>query len=221
MSNKPEVAGMTAAIRQVHHSTFAVGDLHGEVTLLRLLVDALPLEAGDTLVFLGDYLDRGENSAATIGELRTLAEAYRCVFLRGNHEDAWLAEWTGTSFSRQPAIGGARKAWRDFGGQPPSELGRWLEQTRIDFEDYHAFYVHAGVVPGQPFGRTPALQKLWGAGGFLESDYDWGKPVVFGHWQLHEPLIQPNKIGLDTHAYETGVLSAVRLPDRTVFQARR
>ncbi len=212
---------MTTAARDIHRRTFAIGDLHGEVTLLRRLMQQLPIDPADTLVFLGDYLDRGEDSAATFAELQRLTGDYECVFLRGNHEDAWLSEWTGTAFSRQPAIGGARKAWKDFGGQPPAELGRWLEQTRIEFEDEHAFYVHAGVVPGQPFARTPALQKLWGAGGFLESNYDWGKPVIFGHWHMPEPLLQPNKIGLDTHAYDTGVLSAIRMPERTIFQARR
>ena len=212
---------MTAAARGPEGNTFAIGDLHGEVTLLRRLLDTLPVQPADTVVFLGDYLDRGEDSAATIEELRSVAGTLRCIFLRGNHEDAWLSEWTGSAFSRPPVIGGARKAWRDFGGKPPVTLGRWLEQTQIDYEDAHAFYVHAGVVPGQPFSRTPALQKLWGAGGFLEADYDWGKPVVFGHWPMPEPLVQPNKIGLDTHAYESGVLSAIRMPDRTIFQARR
>jgi len=202
-------------------STYAIGDLHGEVTLLRRLLTLLPVQAGDTLVFLGDYLDRGEDSAATIALLQDLARAHQCVFLRGNHEDAWLSEWTGTCFSRPPAIGGSRKAWKDFGGKPPIELGRWLEETRIDYEDEYAFYVHAGVVPGRPFSRTPPLQKLWGAGGFMETDYDWGKPVVFGHWHVPEPMIKPNKVGVDTHAYETGVLTAVRMPDRTVFQVRR
>jgi serine/threonine protein phosphatase 1 len=201
--------------------TFAIGDLHGELTLLRQLLPALEARETDTLVFLGDYLDRGEDSAATIAYLRDLALRRTCVFLRGNHEDAWLGEWNGTGFARPPSIGGARKTWRDFGGGPPPDVGRWLAATRIDYEDAHAYYVHAGVVPGSPFWRTPPLQKLWGAGGFLESDYDWGKPVVFGHWALPRPLLRPNKIGIDTQAYETGVLSAVRLPDRAIFQARR
>jgi serine/threonine protein phosphatase 1 len=81
--------------------------------------------------------------------------------------------------------------------------------------------VHAGVKPGESFWRTPALLKLWGVNGFMESDYDWGKPVVFGHMQLPAPLMQPNKIGIDTGAYRTGILTAVRLPDRTIFQVRR
>jgi serine/threonine protein phosphatase 1 len=202
-------------------STYAIGDLHGEVTLLRRMLSLLPLHDDDTLVFLGDYLDRGEDSAATIAVLRNLAYERHCVFLRGNHEDAWLTEWTGAHFTRTPSIGGARKAWKDFNGKPSHEIGLWLEGTRIDYEDEHAFYVHAGVVPGNPFSRTPPLQKLWGAGGFMETDYDWGKPVVFGHWHMVEPLLKPNKIGVDTHAWESGVLTAVRLPDRAIFQARR
>ncbi|HWE62033.1 MAG TPA: metallophosphoesterase [Chloroflexota bacterium] len=201
--------------------TYAVGDLHGEVTLLRRLLQALPLRAEDTLVFLGDYLDRGEDSAATIAALRVLELERACVFLRGNHEDSWLDVWNGVYFPRPPSISGARKAWHDFGGQVPVEVGQWLAGTRIDYEDDHAFYVHAGVLPGQPFWRTPPLQKLWGAGSFLESAYDWGKPVVFGHWQLPEPLVLANKIGIDTGAYQSGVLTAVRLPDRAIFQVRR
>jgi serine/threonine protein phosphatase 1 len=65
------------------------------------------------------------------------------------------------------------------------------------------------------------LLKLWGPLGFLESTYDWGKPVVFGHWQQPQPLVQPHKIGIDTGAYRTGVLTAVRLPDREIIQVRR
>lgn len=201
--------------------TYAVGDLHGEVTLLRRMLAILPLRPEDTLVFLGDYLDRGENSAATIATLRELERQRPCVFLCGNHEDEWLDVWTGTCFLRVPRIGGARKAWHDFNGQPPADLGHWLERTRIDYEDEHGYYVHAGVLPGYPFAATTRRQKLLGAGSFLESDYDWGKPVVFGHWHLPEPLLLPNKIGIDTSAYRSGVLTAVRLPDREIVQVRR
>jgi hypothetical protein len=76
-------------------------------------------------------------------------------------------------------------------------------------------------MPGKSFERTPPIIKLWGAQNFLASDYDWGKPVVFGHWQLRQPWLESNKIGVDTGAYHTGVLTAVRLPDRALFQARR
>jgi serine/threonine protein phosphatase 1 len=201
--------------------TYAVGDLHGEVTLLRRMLAALPLRAMDTLLFTGDYLDYGENSAATIATLRDLQARRPCIFLRGNHEDAWLDVWNGAAFTQTPSIGGARKAWRDFAGRPPAELGLWLQETLIDYEDEHAYYVHAGVLPNYRFDQTTDAQKLRGAGSFLESDYDWGKPVVFGHWHVAEPLLRPNKIGIDTAAYTSGVLTAVRLPDRVIIQVRR
>ena len=100
-------------------------------------------------------------------------------------------------------------------------MGYWLEETRVEYEDAHAYYVHAGVLPWQPVWRTSDFYKMWGAKGFLDSDYDWGKPVVFGHKQFPQPLLQPNKIGIDTGAFRTGRLTAVRLPDRQLFEARR
>ncbi len=202
--------------------TYAIGDIHGEVTLLRRLLATLPLRAEDTLVFLGDYLNRGEDSAATIATLRAIGRSHRaCVFLRGNHEDAWLTYWDGIRFTGAPDISGAVKTGHDFEGAVPGDVGQWLARTLIDYEDEHAYYVHAGLEPGQPAGCTPDPLKMWGPRGFLTSAYDWGKPVVFGHWPQAEPLLHPNKIGIDTGAYRAGVLTAVRLPDRAIIQVRR
>lgn len=65
--------------------TYAVGDIHGEVTLLKQLLALLPYREQDTLVFLGDYLDRGEDSVVTIQTLRALKREHPlCIFLRGN-----------------------------------------------------------------------------------------------------------------------------------------
>lgn len=202
--------------------TYAIGDLHGEVTLLERMLAVLPFRNEDTLVFLGDCLDRGEDSIATILTLQELRHLHPgCVFLRGNHEDAWLSCWNGATFSRAPGIEGAAQVWQRCKGHIPFEIGDWLEETRIEYEDDHAYYVHAGVLPGKPVWRTSGLHKLWGARGFLESPYDWGKPVVFGHWKLSAPLMQPNKIGVDTGAFCSGTLTAVRLPDRQIFQVQR
>jgi serine/threonine protein phosphatase 1 len=100
-------------------------------------------------------------------------------------------------------------------------VGFFLEGTRIEYEDEYAYYLHAGAKPQQPVWRTSGLIKMWGTRDFLTSTYDWGKPVVFGHWKMPQPLLAPNKIGIDTGAYESGILSAVRLPDRQIFQALR
>ena len=202
--------------------TYAIGDVHGEITLLRRLLAVLPLREEDTLVFLGDYLDRGEDSVATVLFLRELKRSHSlCIFLRGNHDDAWLTCWNGSCFFRVPDIEGASQVWDDSNGQIPFAVGDWLEETRVEYEDDYAYYVHAGVLPGKAVTRTADLYKMWGAHGFMESSYDWGKPVVFGHWRLSEPLMQPNKIGIDTGAFASGVLTAIRLPDRQLFQVQK
>lgn len=202
--------------------TYAIGDVHGEITLLQRLLAQLPLRDEDKLVFLGDYMDRGEDSIATIFALRDLQlRRPGTIFLRGNHEDAWLTQWDGAKFHAPPDIAGALDVWDNCNGQIPFAVGDWLEGTHIDYEDEHAYYTHAGLLPGKPAWKTSAFYKMWGASNFLESDYNWGKPVVFGHWELTEPLLQPNKIGIDTGVFKYGTLTAIRLPDRRLFQVQR
>ena len=204
------------------HYTYAIGDLHGEISLLRQLLLTLPYREQDTLVFLGDYMDRGEDSVALIREVLQVAQMHqRTILLRGNHDSEWLETWDGARFLAPPGIDGAQDVWDACDGRVPFEVGYVLEGTRIEYEDEHAYYVHAGLMPGMSFERTPPIMKLWGARDFMTSEYDWGKPVVFGHRQLPQPLLLPNKIGVDTSAYHSGVLTAVRLPDRAIFQAHR
>lgn len=206
---------------QSYHS-YAIGDIHGEVTLLKRLLELLPFRPEDRLIFLGDYLDRGEDSIAVIRALQEIQQKHEhCFFLRGNHEDAWLEEWDGTHFKTQPLMPGASKVWESCNGEIPTDIGEWLAKTRIDYENQHAYYVHAGLIPGKPFWSTSPMEKMWGARGFAERDYNWGKPVVFGHWEVEEPNIRPYKIGIDTGAWHTGILTAIQLPSRQIFQAKR
>lgn len=213
---------MTARGTQQNRRTFAIGDVHGEVRLLMHMLELLAIRPEDTLVFLGDCMDRGEDSLATIQMILRVKQRHRAVVcLRGNHEDSWLAHWNGKYFDGPSALDAGGGMWEKCGGRVPAVIGRWLETTRIDFEDAHAIYVHAGLLPGHPCSGTPDLLKMWGPKGFLDSDYDWGKPVIFGHWRLRQPLVQANKIGIDTGAYESGILTAVCLPDRQLYQVRR
>lgn len=198
-------------------STYVIGDVHGEVTLLQRLLDNLALTTVDTLIFLGDYLDRGEDSVATLQLLADLSVRQRCVFLRGNHDAAWLEVWNGSAFKRCPAIPGAQAVWERHRGLVPPFVGRFLAQSQLYHEDDHAYYSHAGALPGVPFLQSPPEVYVWGMQGFVTSIYDWGKPVVFGHYEFEEPLITRTKIGLDTAAYRTGVLTAMRMQDQRIM----
>jgi serine/threonine protein phosphatase 1 len=202
-------------------TTYAIGDLHGEVTLLRRLLEQLSPGSDDTLIFLGDYLDRGEDALATVETLTTLAESCHCIFLRGNHDEAWLETWNGSAFTRCPHIPGARPIWDQYHGLIPSEIGEFLAGTRLTYEDGYAWYSHAGAQPGIPFWESPPEAYVWGSPGFLTSTYDWGKLVIFGHYELEELLITHTKIGLDTAAWRTGIVTALQVETRTIIQVAR
>lgn len=152
--------------------SFAFGDIHGELEALERVLSRLPaLTAADTLVFLGDYVNRGPRSAEVVERLRALPgeTPARVVMLRGNHEDAWLRVldegWD--NFVITPA-NGCLATLRSFtgGGVPqpgeapsaaelaalsnasflPSRVVRWMRSLPYWYEDEHAIYVH-GCLP--------------------------------------------------------------------------
>jgi len=191
--------------------TFVVGDIHGDLAALRSLMAKLPEPApSDTLVFLGDYLDRGPDSAGVIEAVRRLQQHAPCkvVALRGNHEDAWLRVLAqGWPEFVLPQGNGCLAAMRSFTGrtQPthgegpaadeidalfagsffPPEVAAWLRALPWWHEDEHAIYVHAGLVEqdggfAHPSAIDPPIAMLWTRSESFFRDYR-GKLVVVGH----------------------------------------
>ncbi len=191
--------------------TFVVGDIHGDLAALRSLMAKLPApELDDTLVFLGDYLDRGPDSAGVIAAVRNLQAHAPCkvVALRGNHEDAWLRVVEGgwDEFVLPPG-NGCLAAMRSFtgGARPvpgempateevtalfsgaffPPDVVEWLRALAWFHEDEHAIYVHAGLVEqgggfAHPSAIEPPIAMLWTRSESFFRDYR-GKRVVVGH----------------------------------------
>jgi serine/threonine protein phosphatase 1 len=191
--------------------TFAIGDIHGDLAALFQLLSRFPtLSPEDTIVFVGDYLDRGPRSAQVIDYIRHLPHAgpARVVALRGNHEDAWLrVVERGWPEFVMPPPNGCLAAMRSFtGGAVPHEeeepaadeiesllRGKFFPEDVVDwmstlpywYEDEHAIYVHAGL-PSSPEGflhPSKVKQKaalLWLRDEAFFRDYR-GKLVVFGH----------------------------------------
>ena len=191
--------------------TFAIGDIHGDYDQLMRLLDRLPgLLPDDTLVFVGDYLDRGPDSAGVVALVRRLmAEApFRVVALRGNHEDAWLrvldGGWDGFVL---PSGNGCLAALRSYTGEPapepdelptpdeleamrrgsflPADVVEWMRSLPCWYEDEHAIYVHAGLpeVDGRwphPSELADPIPMLWTRSEAMFRDYR-GKTLVIGH----------------------------------------
>jgi serine/threonine protein phosphatase 1 len=220
---------------------YAVGDVHGRFDLLEPLLEKIDADAAEVageprpaLVFVGDYVDRGRDSRSVIERIiRLQAEgAYEVRALKGNHEEALLDFLADATFGPTWAEYGGLQTIVSYGVSPPllrSQLGDW-ERTQRSFADalpqaHVAFlanleltarygdyvFVHAGVRPGVPLSEQLERDLLWIRDEFLRSPGPHEAVVVHGHSPEPEPFVGQHRIGIDTGAYATGVLTAVRL----------
>lgn len=231
---------------------YAVGDVHGRYDLLEQLLKLI-LEDWTTrdpdrrplLIFCGDYVDRGPDSAAVVESLIWLQQRgdMQACFLKGNHEAAFL------NFFDNPAdcLGwlrfGGGETLRSYGVEPPapgdhgacfrardqllqrmpSSHLRFLERLELMLVVGDYAFVHAGIQPGVDLKGQREEDLLWIRQEFLTDDGPFEKIIVHGHsWTDDKPQILGHRIGLDTGAYATGVLTAVRLDGDEVgfLQAR-
>lgn len=194
------------------HRTFAIGDVHGETEHLFKLLSCLPtLDSEDTLVFLGDYVDRGPHSSVVVDFIRQLPAntKARVIALRGNHEDAWLRVVDGgwDQFVLPPG-NGCLAAMRSYTGGPvpqenevprsdeemiltsgsffPDDVVDWFRGLPYWYEDDHAIYVHAGLPASDEGGFShPSQVENSQVLLWLRDEHFFrnyqGKLVVFGH----------------------------------------
>lgn len=221
---------------------YAIGDVHGRSDLLALLLDKITADAAQskdaerrTLVFLGDYIDRGHDSCRVVDMLLgELPRGFDAHFLKGNHEAIMLDFLEDPSYLGQWLANGADATFRSYGmdleelirkGATPEawrraflaslpEAHRDFFETlelAVAFGDY--LFVHAGVRPGVPLEAQDPQDLVWIRAPFLQSDEDFGKIVVHGHTPGREAVIRANRIGIDTGAVFTDRLTALKLED--------
>ena len=205
--------------------TFVIGDIHGcHASLLALLDRIRPDLSRDKIIFLGDYIDRGPDSKKVVSEvIRLMEEAPgRVIPLMGNHEQIFLASLAGEERDFYLRMGGD-KTLESYGIKPPF-TGRiasaipvshlhFFKELLLFWEDRDYIYVHAGLQPGVHLSQQSPRWCCWAREQFLESNYDFGKRVIFGHTPSIKPLIEKNKIGIDTGAVYGGSLTCLVLPN--------
>lgn len=216
---------------------YCIGDIHGRADLLEQLhkmieADASGYDGDKQLLYLGDYIDRGEQSKRVVDILlQQPLPGFEAIHLLGNHEQALL------DFLIDPH---AMASWLGFGGVATLhsygiETGlvssrQYLEAIRAKLEEKlphshrefyencilcHAegsyYFVHAGIRPGVALEKQLFEDQLWIRETFTASMANHGVIVVHGHTISAEPELLPNRIGIDTGAFATGVLTALVL----------
>ena len=198
------------------HRIFAVGDIHGCRTKLDRLIQAIDWkpEKREELVFLGDYIDRGPDSFGVVETVLELKARYRnrVTCLMGNHEHMLANFITG---KEAIALGANGVSWtmRSYDQNSPFPVAHldFYQNLKLYYETENHIFVHAGLRPGKPLAQQTVEDFLWIRDDFLDSEYDFGKTVVFGHTPFKEPFIYPGRAGLDTGAVFGGPLTCLEV----------
>jgi diadenosine tetraphosphatase ApaH/serine/threonine PP2A family protein phosphatase len=203
-----------------------IGDIHGRLDRLDRLLKQLPEER--TLVFLGDYVDRGPESRGVLQRLLRLARQRECVLLCGNHEDMMLdaidgayddaiSDWLrngGDATLRSYGVSSVGRLAEEL----PEEHLRLLRGLREHWETEAYVFVHAGITPDGP-DATDRNTKLWMRIAPDEA-FGYGKTVICGHTPYRSPLRGPDWINIDTGCGKlpSAPLTGLLLPELQIVQ---
>jgi serine/threonine protein phosphatase 1 len=214
---------------------YAVGDIHGRIDLLDRLLDIIAAYedarpcSNASVIFLGDYIDRGAHSREVIERLlQGMPSGLTAHFLRGNHEAIMLRCLEGPEMFGNWVVNGGLATLKSYGvdasfaadartvmselleALPESHL-RFLQSLKTTMVVGDYFFVHAGVRPGVPLDAQAEEDCLFIRGKFLKHRGSFGKIVVHGHTPVAEPEMLANRIGIDTGSFFSGRLTALRL----------
>lgn len=235
--------GLSRAKGKPEQRAYAIGDIHGCFSETKALLERIKAhndyrdQVPTYVIFLGDLVDRGPNSKSVVEFLMSFPYSFaEPIFIKGNHEEMMVRGLMG-----EPNL---LPDWLEYGGyacaesyglpqsqlrgQEPEALEYLLRSVipkkHVDFLDGFLDYVqfgdflftHAGIRPGISLENQNSRELRWIRDPFLRHKGDLGVIVVHGHTISEEIEVKNNRIGLDTGAYKTGLLSAVCIEDACV-----
>jgi serine/threonine protein phosphatase 1 len=204
--------------------TYAIGDIHGSRDKLRRLLALCQQDADGAsaaFVFLGDYIDRGEDSRGVIETLIAVQTrlGQAATFLMGNHEALALDAIDDDSKAAAWLMNNGEATLRSYGVRRPSEVPAdhvaWLRALKLFHDDGRRFYVHAGIDPQKPLDAQDRIDLIWMREPFLSDTTDHGRLIVHGHTPVKSgrPDLRPNRLNLDTGAVYGRALTAAVFTD--------
>lgn len=214
---------------------YAVGDIHGRVDLLADLLARIDPDQDQKIVFLGDYVDRGPDSAAALQLLFELQQRRpdQIVCLMGNHERmmcdfmddpldrgaiwlrnggmATLASYGITDIGAKPTADQTIKACEALEAALPADIATWLARLPLSWNSGNVWCAHAAMDPEVDPGRQQSRTLLWGNRAFLDAPRQDEICVIHGHTIVDRPVNMNSRIAIDTGAYRTGKLTAAHI----------
>jgi serine/threonine protein phosphatase 1 len=220
---------------------YAIGDIHGRCDLLEALQRGIRADAEGraakrrVLVYLGDYVSRGVDSRRTVELVRDFAlPGFEVVPLKGNHEDLLLTylggnlaagrhwfDFDGLDTLASYGVTAAGNVAHDdanleslrrqFAAALPAEHFAFFRSLPAGHAEGGYYFAHGGVRPGVALVEQTERDRMWIRKAFLDSKVDHGAVVVHGHSIGRRPVVRPNRIGIDTGAYRSGVLTCLVL----------
>jgi serine/threonine protein phosphatase 1 len=214
---------------------YIIGDIHGYYNKLSGLFEKIKkhITDYDTIIFLGDYIDRGHHSFEVIEFLIDLQKNYNTIYLRGNHESMFLDYLQGKEIPLYMYNGGQATidSYINMMGsfRLPDDHKSFFNSLKLYYETDDFIAIHAGMRPGIPVALQSQYDMIWIREEFYLKQYKWPKLVVFGHTttvnitglpisEIYEDNYK-NIIGIDTGAAYGGPLTCLRLPDKKIFQS--
>lgn len=214
---------------------FAVGDIHGCPDELSAMLKAITPREGDTVVFVGDYIDRGPSARDAVDVVLdlTTSSGAEVVTLKGNHEDMMLSFLGLPGHYGESFLFNGGAATLDSYGVSEDEIDRAVEkipERHIEFYKNLSLsylrppylFVHAGILPTRQLEEQDPEDLLWIRQEFIFNPHGIGAIVVFGHTPMRGVMIDlPYKLGIDTGLVYGGKLTCVEFNEGVIYQVAR
>lgn len=227
-------SGMPTPRTRLDGRLFAIGDIHGCPDELSAILKAIAPVAGDTVVFVGDYVDRGPSARDVIEQALDLeCGPAECIFLKGNHEDMMMSFLGmpgsyGESFlfnggvATLDSYGVTEDDLEDALARLPAAHLKFMDRLAVSYLRPPYLFVHAGIMPTRQLEEQQTEDMLWIRQEFIFNPHRIDATVVFGHTPMRGVMIDlPYKLGIDTGLVYGGKLTCVEFNEGVLYQVDR
>jgi serine/threonine protein phosphatase 1 len=213
--------------------TIAIGDIHGCLRALDLLLEMIQPRPDDVIITLGDYADRGPDSRGVLDRLIELQSRCNLIALKGNHdimmmqardEPQTFRDWCYFGGDETLQSYGADSRWDLFSDAIPQSHWRFLENSAAHHEIETHFFVHANVYPDVPLDEQPDHMLFWEKlDAYVSRPHESGKTMICGHsaQRSGKPLILEQAVCIDTWVYGAGWLTGLDVATGMYWQANQ